>query len=104
MNTHDAADTLHTETEIAIPEPADATELFEWQRQAGLATREFVGTVRDAGGFTIRVEGIQRENGTCVRRISIERGATDPGLLGTEVARQFAAAVIAAAQEIDFAR
>lgn len=103
MTTHDAADTLHSATPALLP-PRDATELYEWEHHNGLATREFVGTVRDAAGFTIRVEGIQRDNGTAARRISIEPGEHRPGLLETEAARQLAAAVIAATNEIDILR
>ncbi|MGB3352595.1 MAG: hypothetical protein WBB00_07460 [Mycobacterium sp.] len=82
--------------------PADATELFAWEsHDDGLATREFVGAVREAAGFTVRVEGVQRENGTCTRRISIEQTGIRSGLLETEAARQLAAAIASSAYEID---
>ncbi|GEM_PF-6207347 len=102
MTTTDAAEQLPTAT--VLP-PADASELFDWHHPTtGLATREFVGTVRTAvGGFRVTIEGEQRANGTCRRWLTIEveqRGE----LLEPEIARQYAAAITAAADEIEHLR
>ncbi|GAB4603168.1 hypothetical protein [Mycobacterium avium] len=35
--------------------------------------REFVGTERQAAGFTVSIEGVQRENGMCRRSASVWR-------------------------------
>lgn len=102
MTTTDAAGQLNPAT--VLP-PADASELFDWHHPAaGLATREFVGTVRTAvAGFRVTIEGEQRANGTCRRWLTID--AEQRGeLLEPEIARQFAAAITAAADEIDALR
>ena len=87
----------------APPRPFDATVLGEWTAgtaTADLAVREFVGTVREASGFTISVLGAQRENGTTLRRVTIEPPDAS-GLLEAEAVRQLSAMLRDAADEID---
>ncbi|MCZ0732313.1 hypothetical protein [Mycolicibacterium iranicum] len=98
MTTQSAADAAPA----AILPPADAREVFEWHRHHdGLADREFVGSAREAAGFVVRVEGIQRQNGSCTRRISIEPSENPRAyLLEAAAADQLAAAITAATAEI----
>lgn len=84
--------------------PPDTTELYPWLRTGdGLAEREFVGTVREAAGFTVSIEGVQRANGSTRRWVVVER-VRPAGRLEPELARQLAAAVSAAAAEIEASR
>jgi integrase len=54
----------HTTTTPDIPAPPDATEVFAWTQHApDLARRPFTGAVREVAGFTVRIEGFQRDNG-----------------------------------------
>jgi hypothetical protein len=86
------------------PAPPDATELFSWtQRGPDLATRVFCGAVREAAGFAVRIEGFQRENRTCHCWLAIV-GTTVQTRLEPEAARQLAAALTAAASEIEALR
>ncbi|BBY77001.1 hypothetical protein MPRF_39000 [Mycolicibacterium parafortuitum] len=83
--------------------PADAFRVFDWEHHDGLSTREFVGRTREAAGFLVTVEGVQRSNDTCRRWLTIE--APNRGeLLDPEIARQLTAAINAAADEIDALR
>ncbi len=88
-----------------IAAPADAIEVSNW-RQHGpdLATRTFTGSVREAAGFVVRIGGVQRQNQTCRRWVTV--GATVPlgGMLEPEAVRQLAAALTAAVDEIEVAR
>jgi hypothetical protein len=86
------------------PRPPDATEVLGWtQHGPDLARRPFTGAVREVAGFTVRIEGIQRENGTCRRRVTVKAGSPETRL-EPEVVRQLAAALIAAANEIEARR
>ncbi|MEY8013848.1 hypothetical protein [Mycobacterium servetii] len=85
-----------------VTAPPDATEIHDWlQRGAGLPTRAFDGTVREAVGFTVRVGGLQRSNGTCKRWVTVEAPARFGVPLQPEAVRQLAAALTAAAYEIE---
>lgn len=104
MTTDSATSTPNT------PTPPDATEVFGWvQRGNRLATRAFAGKVQQAAGFTVRVEGVQRENHTCTRWVTIgPRNEPAPAWSGSphdlmepQAARQLAAALVAAADEIE---
>lgn len=84
-----------------IPAPPDATQVFGWaQHGPDLARRPFTGVVREAAGFAVRIEGIQRENGTCLRRVVLEAPSIETRLDG-EAVRQLTSALAAAADEID---
>lgn len=81
--------------------PSDATRVFAWDEVGGrLRSREFVGTERQAAGFTVTIEGEQRENGMCRRWVSVWRANRDEPL-PSQSARQLAAAISAAADEIE---
>lgn len=85
--------------------PPDATEVHDWsQLGAGLATRVFAGTTREAAGFTVRVGGLQRSNSTCRRWVVVEATSSIGVPLEPEAVRQFAAALVAAADEIEARR
>lgn len=89
-----------TNTIPNVPAPPDATEVFGWsQHGPDLARRPFTGAVREVAGFTVRIEGIQRENGTCQRRVTVRAGSPLTRL-EPEALRQLASVLIAAADEI----
>jgi hypothetical protein len=88
-----------------IAAPPDATEVQEWlQHGRELATRTFTGAVRETAGFTVTVGGVQRQNGTCRRCVTVEAEAPVVGPLEPEAVRQLAAALSAAADEIEARR
>ena len=83
-----------------IPAPPDATEVFDWTHHGpDLARRPFTGTVREACGFVVVIEGVQRENRTCSRQVTVEVDSVATRL-ELEAVRQVAAALTAAADEI----
>ncbi len=83
------------------PAPPDATEVFAWtQGGHGLAVRPFKGAVREVAGFTVRLEGIQRRNRTCLRRVTVD-AASLTTRLEPEAVRQLAAALVAAVDDIE---
>jgi hypothetical protein len=87
-----------------ITAPPDATEVFDSsQHGPGLARRPFAGTVREAYGFVVRIEGIQRENRACLRQVVVE-AASPVTRLDPEAVRQLASALTAAADEIEALR
>ena len=87
-----------------VPAPPDATELFAWtQHGPDLARRPFTGAVREVAGFAVRIEGIQRENRTCLRRVTVEVASLETRL-DPEAVRQLASALSAAADEIEARR
>jgi hypothetical protein len=87
-----------------VPPPPDATQTHGWLQQGiELQTRAFDGTVREAAGFTVRVQGIQRQNGTCRRWLTVEaqaRGSADGARSGPAAG----CALSAAAYEIETRR
>jgi len=99
---HDNATIAAPDDTLNVPAPSDATQVHGWLEAGdGLATRLFNGTVREAARFSIRVRGLQRDNGTCRRWVVVE---TESGLgapLEPEAGRQLAAALSAAADEIE---
>lgn len=87
-----------------IPAPPDATDVFAWtQHGPDLARRPFTGAVREVAGFTVRIEGVQRQNGSCLRRVTVEATSLETRL-DPEPVRQLAAALMAAADEIEARR
>lgn len=95
---------MPTETIPDIPAPPDATELLDWtQHGPGLALRPFTGTVRDVYGFVVRIEGIQRENRKCLRRVVVDAQSSSTQLC-PEAVRQLASALTAAVDEIEARR
>jgi hypothetical protein len=86
------------------PAPPDATGVRDWTQRAGVPTRLFDGNVREAFGFTVRVGSLQRDNGTCNRWLTVETDFRFGVPMESEAARQLAAALSAAADEIDIRR
>ena len=88
-----------------IAPPPDATEVSDWRQHApDLATRMFTGSTREAAGFTVCIGGIQRQNKSCRRWVTIEAAKSITALLEPEAVRQLAAALSAAVDEIEVAR
>jgi hypothetical protein len=88
-----------------IPAPPDATEVFDWRHAShDVAARVFDGTVRQAVGLTISIGGLQRHNGTCRRWVTVEAQSSIGAPLDPEAVRQLAAALVAAADEIEARR
>jgi hypothetical protein len=95
---------MPTETIPDIAAPPDATEVFDWtQHGPGLARRPFTGTVREAYGFVVRIEGIQRENGKCLRRVVVDAQSLSTQLC-PEAVRQLSSALTAAVDEVEARR
>ncbi len=95
---------MPTDLATEIPAPSDATELFAWtQHGPDLARRPFTGTVREVAGFMVRIEGIQRQNGRSLRRVTVEAASLETQLC-PEAVRQFASALVAAVDEIEARR
>lgn len=97
---------MPTSTDVVpdIPAPSDATEVFGWAHHGpDLARRPFTGAVREVAGFTVRIEGIQRENGACSRRVVVEAGSPETRL-EPQAVRQLAGSLVAAADEIEARR
>ena len=83
----------------AIPAPADATEIDEWDRvfDVDVLHRFFLGTQRGDVG----ISGYQNGDGSVRERfIHVSRGLDD-GELDAAAARVLARALIAAADELD---
>lgn len=88
-----------------VAAPPDATDMHDWPPLGGgLETRVFAGNTREAAGFTVRVGGLQRSNSTCRRWVVVESTLSIGVPLETEAVRQFAAALVAAADEIEARR
>ncbi|WP_292990655.1 hypothetical protein [Mycobacterium sp.] len=95
---------MPTETVPELPTPPDADELYDWSQSGPeLLKRPFTGTVREAAGFMVRVEGVHWENGTCSRRVVVVASSLQTQL-ELEAVRQLAAALSAAADEIEALR
>lgn len=78
--------------------------MFSWaQHGPDLVRRAFTGAVREAAGFVVRIEGIQRENGRCLRRVTVEAVSLSTRL-DPEAVRQSASALTAAVDEIEAGR
>jgi hypothetical protein len=91
---------MPTDIDPDAPAPLDATEVFGWaQHGPDLARRPFTGAVREVAGFTVHIEGIQRQNGTCLRRVTVKAASVETRL-DPEAVRQLASALIAAVDEI----
>jgi hypothetical protein len=87
-----------------IPAPPDAVEVFDWAWHGpAIAARVLSGSEREAASFTVRIEGEQRENRTCRRWMAVDAGSYRTRL-EPEAARQLAAALTAAADEIEARR
>lgn len=85
-----------------VAAPPDATEVHDWSRLGGgLSTRVFAGNTREAAGFTLRVGGLQRSNRICRRWVTVETVSSIGAPLEPEAVRQFAAALVAAANEVE---
>jgi hypothetical protein len=88
-----------------VDAPAGAFRVFEAQRrQDGTWFREFSGTSRDVAGVSVFIEGEQYPDGSVTRvlSVSVDDLTSGPGgVLSIEQARQFAAAVAEAADELD---
>lgn len=86
-----------------ITEPAGASYLWHWEQDdSGQWFREFAGTARKAGCFDVSVGGRQYSDGSVFRTVAVQgddREEFDPA-----GARQFAAELIAAADEIERVR
>lgn len=101
MNTNASATSAVSNLPAA---PIDARRLFDWDHDAsGPPTREFVGTERQASGFTVSIDGVQSGTGAVHRRASVWRSGRD-AQLESEALRQLASAINAAAAEIDSLR
>ena len=58
---------------VAVAPPPDAIEVSDWKQHGpDLATRMFTGSAREAASFTVCIGGIQRQNKTCRRWVTIE--------------------------------
>ncbi|WP_249025852.1 hypothetical protein [Mycobacterium europaeum] len=103
MNT---SSSLSVDTTQNVTAPPDATEVYGWAaHRDGLAARVFDATVRECAGFAIRVHGQQRSNSTCRRWVTVDtRPGADEEMLEPEAVRQLAAALVAAADEIEARR
>ncbi|WP_247600179.1 hypothetical protein [Mycobacterium intracellulare] len=87
---------------LNVAAPPDAAQVHDWiQRGNSLPTRAFDGTVREASGFTVRVGGLQRANGTCKRWLTVNTESLLGLPLEPEAVRQLAAALTAAADELE---
>ncbi len=101
----DNATLIPSEGALTVVAPPDAAQLHDWlKRGTGLPTRVFDGTVRQAAGFTIGVGGLQRGNGTCKRWVTVDAVFRLGVPLEPEAVRQLAAALTAAADEIEARR
>jgi hypothetical protein len=82
-----------------VEAPAEATEISGWETghyADGRWVRVFTGTVRKVGAIEIRIFGEQCGDGTVKREVNIY-----DEYLNTAEARLLAAALVAAADEID---
>lgn len=89
-------DTASSTPDIAAPQ--DATEVYGWAQ----GVRTFDGTVRESGGVTVRIAGVQRANRTCERYATLHvRPGFDEAVFEPMALRQLAAVLVAAADEIE---
>jgi hypothetical protein len=86
-----------------VPAPPVVTHVHDWpHRSDALPICVFDGTTRQAAGFTIRIGGQQRSNGT--RWVAVEAVQPVSALLEPEAVRELAAALVVAADEIEARR
>jgi hypothetical protein len=83
------------------PDPSGATELFEWEGDGRRRSREFVGAQRRVAGFIVCVEGVQHQDWSEERFVTIDRGDIPDNRLTVAAARELAAAVFLAAEEAE---
>jgi hypothetical protein len=79
--------------------PPDATQLFEWTTDEGGPFREFTGTTREVFGARISISGYQNSDGACHRWLGLH--VTDIATLSPAQARELAAALQSAAEEVE---
>ena len=89
--------TDHTPTPPNIAAPADTTQTADWRADIhGNWTRGFLGTARTVSDHQIEIEGTQFSDGHTTRVINAHALWLD-----ADTARQLAAALIEAADELD---
>jgi hypothetical protein len=81
--------------------PAGAVRTYEWDdTDTPTPSRHWMGTVRRVGDAEIILDGTQYSDGRVERCLTVHGVDTD-GTMPTDTARQIAAALIEAADEID---
>ena len=95
-----------------ITPPADAVSTSGWEKHNGTWSRTFEGPARQIGSIEVGIVGTQRADGGVTRRVVIREGGavrlprlafdplSEPGLTA-DTARELAAAITQAAQEVD---
>jgi hypothetical protein len=78
---------------------ADATRVFHWEADGDEWTRHFDGTEHAAGSANVYIAGWQSPDGSAERRVSVGQGDADE--LTADAARQLAALLVEAANELD---
>ena len=87
-----------------VPAPPDATDTGAWDKgEGGIYARFIRGTHRQVRHLTVTIGGLQYSNGVIERTIRVQPGETDDGEMTADLAREVAAALTAAADEIDAA-
>ncbi|WP_260737073.1 hypothetical protein [Mycobacterium sp. SMC-2] len=93
---------------LIISAPPDATEVHDDDKRLlhrSDTPQLFEGIAAQVQVITVRVHGLQRSNGTCRRWVTVDtRPGTDEEMLEPEAVRQLAAALVAAADEIEARR
>lgn len=88
-----------------LERPEGATQVYGCgERSDGRFSREFVGTARKVNGVTVTIDGAQFADGTAERmlNVGVDDLAEGPGgVLDGDQARQLAAALVEAADELD---
>jgi hypothetical protein len=97
--------TIHAENPFpSVPHPAGAITVYEWEDPrpfcAALPNRYFVGTRRQAGRVEILIDGTQWSDGRTELSLTVHGVDCDENM-PTDTARNVAAALIEAADEID---
>ncbi|OLP00209.1 hypothetical protein BVU76_21715 [Mycolicibacterium porcinum] len=86
-----------------VARPAGATYVWHWEQdEHGQWFRQFEGTGRKIGGFSVSIDGRQYPDGSVFRTIAVQ--GDDREEFDLAGARQFAAELIAAADEIEGSR
>jgi hypothetical protein len=84
-----------------IEAPPDATEVHAWEtcyHEDGSWSRTFEGTHRRLGDFSVEILGVQCEDGFTTREVKVAGGED---YMDSAQTRELAAALIAAADEVD---